>query len=50
MEQPFIKQPGVTVEQLVREVIGKVGENIVVRRFTRYALGETQAEETGASE
>lgn len=48
MEQPFIKQPGVTVEQLVREVIGKVGENIVVRRFTRYALGETQTEETGA--
>lgn len=49
MEQPFIKQPGVNVEQVVREVIGKVGENIVVRRFSRFALGETVAEETGTS-
>jgi elongation factor Ts len=40
MEQPFVKNPDQTVAQLVAEVSSKTGENIVVRRFTRYALGE----------
>jgi elongation factor Ts len=40
MEQPFVKNPDQTVQQLITEVSGKTGENIVVRRFTRYALGE----------
>jgi len=40
MEQAFIKDPNKTVGQLVMEVSAKTGENIVVRRFVRFALGE----------
>jgi elongation factor Ts len=40
LEQPFIKDPDVKVEDRVKEVIAKVGENVVVRRFSRYQLGE----------
>jgi elongation factor Ts len=40
LEQPFVKNPDVTVGQLVTEVSSKTGEKIEVRRFTRYALGE----------
>jgi len=40
MDQPFIKDSTVTVAELVKQVAGKVGENIQVRRFTRYTLGE----------
>ena len=40
LEQPFIKDSSLTVEQLVKQTAGKIGENIKVRRFTRYTLGE----------
>lgn len=40
LEQPFIKDPDVTVQQLVTEKIAKIGENISVRRFVRFELGE----------
>jgi len=40
LEQPFIKNPDQTVGELVKEGIAKLGENIVVRRFSRIALGE----------
>jgi len=40
LEQPFIKDPEKTVGQLVTEVSARTGENIRVRRFVRYALGE----------
>ncbi|ADG06238.1 translation elongation factor Ts [Kyrpidia tusciae] len=40
LEQPFIKNPDITVEQLVKEKISKIGENISVRRFARFELGE----------
>ncbi|HEX3568076.1 MAG TPA: translation elongation factor Ts [Candidatus Saccharimonadales bacterium] len=40
MEQPFIKNPDQTVGGYVKEHIAKLGENIVVRRFSRMALGE----------
>ena len=40
LEQPFIKNPDITVKQLLNEKISKIGENISVRRFTRYELGE----------
>ena len=40
MDQPFIKDPSRTVREVVQEMMAKVGENIQVRRFTRYALGE----------
>jgi len=40
MEQQFIKNPDITVKQLINENISKTGENISVRRFVRYELGE----------
>jgi elongation factor Ts len=40
LEQKYIKDPDKTVEEVVKEAIAKTGENIVVRRFVRYALGE----------
>ena len=41
MEQPFIKNPDITVKGLLEEVVSKLGENIVIRRFVRLQLGET---------
>ncbi|MCL6442008.1 MAG: translation elongation factor Ts [Alicyclobacillus sp.] len=40
LEQPFVKDPDKTVEQLVKEKIASIGENISVRRFARYVVGE----------
>ncbi len=40
LEQPFIKDPDKTITQLITENIAKIGENISIRRFTRYQLGE----------
>ena len=40
MQQPFIKDPSHTVQDLVNEAISKLGENVRVRRFTRFSLGE----------
>ena len=40
MQQPFIKDPTKSIQELVNETIGKLGENIRVRRFTRFSLGE----------
>ena len=40
LEQPFIKDTNLTVQQLLIEKIAKIGENISVRRFVRYELGE----------
>ena len=40
MEQPFIKDNALSVEELVKQVAGQIGENLQVRRFTRYTLGE----------
>jgi elongation factor Ts len=40
MEQPWVKDDSVTVSSLVDDLIRKTGENIVVRRFARFALGE----------
>ena len=40
VEQPFIKEPQRTVGQLVTDAIAQLGENIVVRRFARFQLGE----------
>ncbi|MBS4539876.1 translation elongation factor Ts [Clostridium sp. D2Q-11] len=40
MEQTFIKDPDKTIEQLMNEKIAKLGENIKIRRFTRYEVGE----------
>ena len=40
MDQAYIKDSGMTVEEMVKQVAGKVGENIQVRRFVRFNLGE----------
>jgi elongation factor Ts len=40
LEQAFVKRPEITVREYVAEVAAKTGENVVVRRFMRYALGE----------
>ena len=40
LEQPFVKDPDKSVEQMIVEKVAKIGENIQVRRFTRYVLGE----------
>ena len=40
LEQPFVKDQDKTVGQLIAEKVGKIGENIQVRRFARYKLGE----------
>ena len=37
--QPYIRDPGRTIEDLIRETIARTGENISVRRFVRYELG-----------
>lgn len=39
-EQPYIKDDKKTIEELIKEYIAKIGENIQVRRFCRYELGE----------
>jgi len=39
LSQPFIKDPTKTIEELITETIAKVGENIKVRKFTRFELG-----------
>lgn len=40
LEQPFVKDPDKTVEQLVKEKIAQIGENISIRRFSRFVVGE----------
>lgn len=40
MEQPFIKDMNITIRDYLNSVIAKIGENIIIRRFTRYQAGE----------
>lgn len=40
LEQPFVKNPDKTVEELLKEIIAHIGENISIRRFSRYVVGE----------
>ena len=42
LEQQFIKDPNITIAQLLTQKIAQLGENIVIRRFTRYRVGEEQ--------
>jgi len=41
LEQEYIKNPKITVNEYIKQVVGILGENIRVARFTRYILGET---------
>ena len=40
LEQPFVRDSNITVEQYIKQIIAILGENIKVRRFVRYTLGE----------
>lgn len=40
LEQPFVKNPGTTVGDLLQALIAKTGENVVIKRFVRFGLGE----------
>jgi elongation factor Ts len=40
MEQPFIKDDSITINEMLLDAIRRTGENIIVRRFARYELGE----------
>ncbi|RNC67910.1 MAG: translation elongation factor Ts [Desulfuromonadales bacterium] len=40
MEQPYVKDPDKTVQQFLNETIASIGENMSIRRFTRFTLGE----------
>ncbi len=40
LDQPYIKDPKKIIKDLLAELVAKIGENIVIRRFTRYQLGE----------
>ena len=40
IKQSFIKDPSKNIETLIKESVGKLGENIRIRRFSRFALGE----------
>ena len=39
LNQPYVKDPNITVQDLLNELIAKIGENISVRRFTRFQVG-----------
>ena len=40
INQSFVKNPDMTISQLVQEAVAKLGENITISRFVRFALGE----------
>ena len=41
LEQPFVKDTEITIQDLLNEMIAKTGENILIRRFVRFQLGES---------
>ena len=43
LEQEYIRDPSISVNEYIKQVIGIIGENIRVSRFTRYVLGETES-------
>ena len=43
LEQPYIRDPNMSVDELVKSYVSKLGENIKVARFTRFNVGESQA-------
>jgi len=50
LEQAYIKNPDLTVGDLIKSKIAELGENIVVRRFTRYQVGELLEGDTASEE
>jgi elongation factor Ts len=49
LRQPYIRDESITVNDLIAQNIASMGENIIIRRFKRFELGETTAQE-GESE
>jgi len=45
LRQPYIRNEDITIEQLLMQNVGSIGENIVIRRFVRWELGESTREE-----
>ncbi len=45
LSQPYIRDESITVQDLINQNIASMGENVIVRRFARYALGEASAAE-----
>ena len=41
LDQPFVKDPSMTMQDLIKAKIAKTGENITVKRFVRFQLGES---------
>jgi elongation factor Ts len=41
LNQPFVRDPDISVADLMNELIAKIGENITVKRFVRYQIGES---------
>ena len=41
LNQPYVKDPDITISDLLTELIGKIGENITIKRFVRYQIGES---------
>jgi elongation factor Ts len=50
VNQAFVKDPDKTITQLTGEMVGKIGENINIRRFVRFTLGEGVATDTDSAE
>lgn len=46
MNQKFVKDPDLSIKDLVSQTVSKIGENISIARFTRYVLGETAKKES----
>jgi elongation factor Ts len=44
MEQPYVRDPNLTIREVVHAVVARTGENIRVRRFTRYVLGQDEGQ------
>lgn len=40
LEQPFVKDPSITINDYLGSIVAKIGENVVIRRFMRYKIGE----------
>ena len=50
LEQPFVKEATLTIEQLVKTKIAKLGENIGIARYIRFKVGDVTAAEAGGAE
>ena len=50
MDQPFVKEPTLTIGQLIKTKIAKLGENITVARFVRFKVGDTAANDGAGPE